>query len=114
MQFAGSSEIYVDWSAGIADDPAVLALIEELPAAKRQSNLVFAAARFVGAPLVPYQELRPWLIAHWAEIVAVALTHSTQTNEAARCATLLPLLSAIDGPIALLEVGASGGSVPAA
>jgi hypothetical protein len=111
VQFAGSSEIYVDWSAGIADDPEVLALIEHLPAAKRQSNLVFAAARFVGAPLAPYAELRPWLIAHWDEIVAIALTHSTQTNEAARCATLLPLLSAIDGPIALLEVGASGGSV---
>jgi len=37
------------------------------------------------------------------------LTHSTQTNEAARCAVLLPLLSQIDGPVALIEVGASAG-----
>ena len=110
VQFAGSSERYVDWSAGIVDDPDVLALIEQLPVGKRQSNLVFASARFAGAPLAPYAELRPWLIAHWHEIAAIALTHATQTNEAARCATLLPLLSGIEGPIALLEVGASGGA----
>ena len=110
VQFAGSSDRYVEWSAGIVDDPTVLALIEQLPVGKRQSNLVFAAARFAGAPLATYAELRPWLIAHWDEIAAIALTHATQTNEAARCATLLPLLSAIEGPIALLEVGASGGA----
>jgi hypothetical protein len=34
---------------------------------------------------------------------------STQTNEAARCATLLPVLGGIPGPLALLEVGASAG-----
>lgn len=33
----------------------------------------------------------------------------TQTNEAARCATLLPALACIPGPIALIEVGASAG-----
>ena len=110
VQFAGSSERYVQWSAGIVDDPEVLALIDRLPVGKRQSNLVFAAARFAGAPLAPYAELRPWLISNWDDVAAIALTHATQTNEAARCATLLPLLSAIEGPIALLEVGASGGA----
>jgi hypothetical protein len=39
----------------------------------------------------------------------VMLARSTQTNEAARCATLLPALAMIDGPLALLEVGASAG-----
>ena len=34
---------------------------------------------------------------------------STQTNEAGRCATLLPVLSGMPGPLALLEVGASAG-----
>jgi hypothetical protein len=33
----------------------------------------------------------------------------TQTNEAARCATLLPLLALLPQPLALLEVGASAG-----
>ena len=36
-------------------------------------------------------------------------TRSTQTNEPARCGAFLPLLNQIDGPVALLEVGASAG-----
>lgn len=36
-------------------------------------------------------------------------SRSTQTNEAARCAVLLPILSRIDGDVALIEAGASGG-----
>lgn len=36
-------------------------------------------------------------------------TRLTQTNEPGRCATLLPFLAAIEGPLALLEVGASAG-----
>jgi hypothetical protein len=109
VQFAGSSPMYAEWSAGIAEDAAVLALIDRLPRPKRQSNLVFAAARYAGAPLGPYAQLRPWLLEHWDEVEAVARTRATQTNEAARCATLLPVLARIDGPIALLEVGASAG-----
>jgi hypothetical protein len=34
---------------------------------------------------------------------------STQTNEPARCATLMPLLARLPQPLALLEAGASGG-----
>ena len=37
------------------------------------------------------------------------LARSTQTNEVGRCATLLPLLAQLPGPLALLEVGASAG-----
>jgi hypothetical protein len=36
-------------------------------------------------------------------------TRRTQTNEAARCATLLPLLARLPQPIALVEIGASAG-----
>jgi hypothetical protein len=42
-------------------------------------------------------------------VAAVMRTRATQTNEAARCAALLPLLTSIDGPLALIEVGASAG-----
>ncbi|MEV0029882.1 DUF2332 family protein [Nocardia sp. NPDC050793] len=45
----GHSPCYADRSRRIADDPEVLALVEELPAAKRQPNLVLASARYVGA-----------------------------------------------------------------
>lgn len=37
------------------------------------------------------------------------LARSTQTNEAARCAVLLPALSRLEGPLSLIEVGASAG-----
>jgi hypothetical protein len=37
------------------------------------------------------------------------LARRTQTNEPARCATLLPLLATLPQPLALLEVGASAG-----
>lgn len=40
---------------------------------------------------------------------AVVLSHATQTNEAGRCAVLLPLLSQFREPLALIEVGASAG-----
>ncbi len=36
-------------------------------------------------------------------------TRTTQTNEPGRCAALLPVLAQTEGPIALLEVGASAG-----
>lgn len=37
------------------------------------------------------------------------LAHSTQTNEPARCATLLPVFASLPQPLALIEVGASAG-----
>jgi hypothetical protein len=37
------------------------------------------------------------------------LTRATQTNEPARCATLLPILAGLPQPLALIEVGASAG-----
>jgi hypothetical protein len=49
------------------------------------------------------------VLAHWGAIVPVILARYTQTNEPARCATLLPVLAALPQPLALLEVGASAG-----
>ena len=37
------------------------------------------------------------------------LARRTQTNEPARCATLLPALAQLPPPLALIEVGASAG-----
>lgn len=108
---AGVSQTYFDWAMGVAEDQAVLGLIGALPMIKRQPNLVFAAARFVGAPVGGYAEFRDWLIERWEVVVAVIMSRSTQTNEAARCAVLLPLLAELGGPLALIEAGASGGLV---
>lgn len=109
VETLGSSPTYEEWARGIAADDEVLALLEALPARKRQPNLVFAAARVAGAPLDVYDRFRPWLFQHWSEVTDLVLARSTQTNEAARCAVVLPELARLDGPLALVEVGASAG-----
>ena len=106
----GSSACFVAWAAAVADDPEVLALIDTLPVAKRQPNLVLAAARWLGAPAPgPYDGLRAVLVGQWDAVREVVLARATQTNEVGRCATLLPVLAGLPGPLALLEVGASAG-----
>lgn len=105
----GESSVYEEWALCVADDPEMLARIGSLPARMRQPNLLFAAARFLGAPEDTWAALRPWLLDAWERVRGTVLTRSTQTNEAARCAVLLPVLSRLDGPLALLEVGASAG-----
>jgi hypothetical protein len=105
----GYSPIYEGLSFGVADDPDVVALIAQLPRPKQQPNLILACARLLGAPLGPYSPWRDWLVANWDAVHAEALVRSTQTNEPRRSAILLPALALIAGPIALLEVGASGG-----
>jgi len=109
VEARGMSATYDAWALGVAGDRATIALIDELPPAKRQPNLVFSAARFHGAETAPYDDFREWLGAHWLEVRATAETHATQTNEAGRCALHLPALAEIPGPLALLEVGASAG-----
>lgn len=127
----GGSPTYQDWAHGVAADPEVCALLDGLPEPKRQPNLLFAAARLLGAsparlveappadveappadveaPSASWAEVRPWLVAAWPEVEREMRTRATQTNEPRRCATLLPALAAIDGPVALIEVGASAG-----
>lgn len=109
LEAHGVSDIYEDWALGVAEDPSVQALVGGLPPAKRQPNLVFASARSQGAPLGDYENFRTWLLSNWQNVDSVIRTRSTQTNEAGRCAVLLPELAAIEGPVALLEVGASAG-----
>jgi hypothetical protein len=109
VEARGMSATYEAWAAGVADDPDAIALIDELPSPKRQPNLVFSAARFHDAPVGTYPAFRDWLTSNWASVRETALSHATQTNEAGRCALQVPALAAIEGPIALLEVGASAG-----
>jgi hypothetical protein len=108
----GESPCFVEWSRGVAADPEVLAWIDKLPGLKKQPNIVFAAARWHGvlAP-GPYAGLRSALLDDDGTIRATILARSTQTNEVGRLATLLPAFARAvpDGPVALLEVGASAG-----
>jgi len=105
----GTSPLYEEWAIGIGGDPEILALIAALPRLQQQPNRIFAAARWAGSPLAPFPAWREWLVDHWAEVEAIAAVRTVQTNEVSRCATWIPPMSAIDGPLALLEVGAAAG-----
>ena len=113
VEAPGSSPCYAEWTLGIADDPQLIARINRWPHRKRQPNLLLASARFLGAVPGPFGQFRRFLEVHWADVSRIVLSRSTQTNEAGRCATLLPSLAAISDaeskPLALLEVGASAG-----
>ncbi|MBO1752889.1 DUF2332 domain-containing protein [Actinotalea sp. BY-33] len=104
----GSSPTFERWALALSEDDVVADLIATLPAGKRQPNLVFAAARWHGAAGT-YASLRATLLDRWPEVQATILARSTQTNEAGRCAVLLPFLAELPQPLALLEVGASAG-----
>jgi hypothetical protein len=89
----GESPCYAEWAAGVAADPELISLIDELPEPKRQPNLLFAAARYAGFPPGSFDDFRAQLVTSWPEVSAIMLSRRTQTNEPGRCAVLLPLLA---------------------
>lgn len=103
------SPTYERLAGAIARDDAIIELLDRLPPAKRQPNLVLAAARYTGAPLHDTAGFLEWMRANWAVISDICRERATQTNEARRLTSLLPALGQIDGPIALIELGASAG-----
>ncbi|MFK3678388.1 DUF2332 family protein [Microbacterium sp. NPDC090218] len=105
----GRSTLYAEWAAGAAADDAVRAVLLRIPETRRQPPLVFAVTRMLGVPLAGYEQWRDFVLQHADVIVAECTQRSLQTNEPLRLAALLPVLSEIPGPIALLEVGASAG-----
>lgn len=114
IEARGYSALYEEWCMGISRDHELLARLDTLPAARRQPVLFLGAARFLGVPLGDYAAFRSFALEHWDRIRHVMLTRATQTNEAGRCAVLLPSLAAISTeegrPLALIEVGASAGA----
>ena len=105
----GRSALYAEWAAGVAADEDVRRILLRIPETRRQPPLVFAVTRMLGVGLVGYPRWRSFVREHAEEIVAECTRRSLQTNEPLRLAALLPVLSEIDGPIALLEIGASAG-----
>lgn len=109
LEASGRSATYEALALAVAEDRTVLAFLERLPAAKRQPNLLFAAARHVLGRVPDIGALRELTAARAEELAAVILERRTQTNEPGRCATLVPALGLLDGPLAVIEVGASAG-----
>ncbi|HEY7142805.1 MAG TPA: DUF2332 domain-containing protein [Streptosporangiaceae bacterium] len=105
----GRSAHYEELAAAVAGDQMVIEFLTGLPVPKRQPNLLFAAAWYLLGQPPGLASLRELVAGHAAELTAVMLARRTQTNEPARCATLLPALAALPEPLALIEVGASAG-----
>ena len=109
VQARGSSPAYEALAEAVAESDPLLDLLATLPVGKRQPNLLLGVGRLLGAPVTNPDAFTTWVVERWHDVRAEVLSRSTQTNEAARCATLLPVLAGIPGPLALLEVGASAG-----
>ncbi|MCI4066658.1 DUF2332 domain-containing protein [Micromonospora sp. R77] len=105
----GVSATYERLALAISGDAEVLALLATVPEAKRQPNLLLGVVRLLGGPVDDPTTFRDFTTANWPAIAANLRTRATQTNEAGRCALLLPVLAALPQPLALLEVGASAG-----
>ncbi|TNC23353.1 DUF2332 domain-containing protein [Amycolatopsis alkalitolerans] len=105
----GRSPIYRDISRRVAADPEVLAFVAALPRPKWQPNLFYGAVQYLCGPIRGWPSFRVSFAERAGEIREVMLARTTQTNEPARCATLLPALAGLPQPLALLEVGASAG-----
>lgn len=107
-----ASGTFHDWATRVAEDSEVTAWIASLPGIKQQPNLVFAAARWHGVPAPgPYEGLREALLGDGdaGPIRATIMSRATQTNEVGRLATLVPAFARFEGPLALVEAGASAG-----
>jgi len=104
---APRSPTYAGWAQALAADEASMALIDDLPLASRQPVLILTAARFAGLPV--HESIVPWLRENGAAVARIARERATQTNDPRRTGPLVAALQGIEGPVALLEVGASAG-----
>jgi hypothetical protein len=105
----GRSHLYEELALEASKDRATLEVLAALPPVKRQPNLLLGAVKYLHGTVTGWPEFRALLEEDRSRIVEVMLARRTQTNEPARCATLVPLLALLPPPLALLEVGAAAG-----
>ncbi|MEO3811528.1 DUF2332 domain-containing protein [Sphaerisporangium sp. B11E5] len=105
----GVSPAYERLASAVSRDEVLLDLLAALPVAKRQPNLLFGVVRLLGGPVEDPAAFHEYTVANWPLVEAEIRVRVTQTNEAGRCAVLVPVLAALPQPVALLEVGASAG-----
>jgi len=106
---AGRSPAYEQLALAVAADDLVLSFLQQLPVAKRQPNLLFAAARYLSGSPADHALLLSLISERPDELAEVMRARRTQTNEAARCVVMLPALALLPPPLALIEVGAAAG-----
>jgi hypothetical protein len=109
VEARGASPIYETLAHAIAASVELLAFLSSVPADRRQPNLFLAAVRHVAGVPATQSELEAIIRSQGARVRDLMLSRTTQTNEPARCAVLLPILASLRQPLALIEVGASAG-----
>lgn len=105
----GWSPTYEKLALAVARSPEILAFIAGLPEDRQQPNLFLAAVRTIAGVPRDGDHLAEIVARHAGRLRAVMHSRTTQTNEPARCAVLLPVLARLPQPLALLEVGAAAG-----
>ncbi len=105
----GASPLYEQLALFVAQSPEILEFVVSLPADRRQPNLFLAAVRHVAGVPKDGDQLIGIMRDRSHDVRQVMLSRTTQTNEPARCAALLPVLAQLPQPLALLEIGASAG-----
>ena len=106
---AGRSPQYEEIAGAVAASAWTLDFLAAMPEAKWQPNVLLAVVRYLYGTPERGEEFLRLVKRHADEIAATMAVRTTQTNEPARCATLLPVLAHLPQPLALLEVGASAG-----
>ncbi|MFC5367186.1 DUF2332 domain-containing protein [Salinirubrum litoreum] len=128
-----SSPLYETLCRGIAEDPTLLDLAEEVPADRWAPHVTLSAVHYLllnGAdhplarfypsltespedPTEAYPHFHDFCVAHTDDLIPLLRHRRTQTNAVGRCAGLYPAFCYIDqqtpGSLALLELGASAG-----
>jgi len=109
----GTSPVYERLALAVAEHPPTVDLLARVDGPQRQPNLFFGALRWFEAPVEDPDAALAWAVGHPTEVLGILTTRRTQTNEATRCAALLPALAVVaaqqDRPLALVELGSSAG-----
>jgi hypothetical protein len=109
IEARGVSPTYEKLALAISSSIEILGFIARLPEDRQQPNLFLAATRKVAGVPRSCDHLVKIVRQRANELRTILLSRTTQTNEPARCAVLLPALASLPQPLALLEVGASAG-----
>jgi hypothetical protein len=130
----GESPLYEQLCLCVADDPRLLEIVHAAPAEQPAPNLFLAAVHFLllsgvehdlggfygsctaeqKPPQGVFPAFRDFCLTYEAAIQALMRQRRVQTNEVRRCAYLFPAFAQLADesaphPLALIEVGASGG-----
>jgi hypothetical protein len=112
----GVSPTYAAWARSV--EGPLVDLLDAVPEPKRQPELLFAVARWLGADPADPGALRALGREARPALVAALATATVQANDPRRLAPVVPVLAALSAasarPLGLLDVGAAAGlcSIP--